>query len=403
MVITSAACLAQITYNYRYAGGRSSSEMLLVALIISQEIIRPLKALRVLKITVYLTSLDETDTPTQMLCMPPVTREVKSLAHKIFEWRLPKLTALVLVVEGSRVRLLKQDTFAFLQSIKVSPAGKVKHIVTALEPHMVKHHVPCADILEEDKFVLHRWEVRISVHRLLHHDEGSAWLSTEHGFLEVIITWSIAFDAPRTTKREFYHRTANVHSIQSQHHITQNSLICIPKKVQSSASKVPANNSAYHNGRMNVCYPPLNALNIDMRHTLPSLISKARSHQQINLSLANLQGTILTLPKPSTSPIRHQTSSHFILKPNTLDTYGDDPPLAMTRSKLHLRRRLSKLVKWCKEYHKERADARKRGYDGLVPDEDYEGYVPLIRSNLCPAMGRPTRKHCATKSRRYSH
>lgn len=129
------------------------AEMLLLMLIIFQEIVRPLKALRVLEVTIYPSSLDQTVTPTQMLCMPPVRREVRSLAQKIFAWRLPKLTALVLVVEGVRVGLLKQRTFAFLRSETVGPAGKVKHGIIAVEPHMVKHHVPCADILEEDKFV----------------------------------------------------------------------------------------------------------------------------------------------------------------------------------------------------------------------------------------------------------
>lgn len=69
----------------------------------------------------------------------------------------------------------------------------------------------------------------------------------------------------------------------------------------------------------------------------------------------------------------------------------------MKHSKLHFRRRLSKILNLCKEYHKERADARKRGYDGWVHDEEYEGYVPLTRSNLCPDMVRPRAKHDVAK------
>jgi hypothetical protein len=97
--------------------------------------------------------LMESDTPTQMLCMPPVLREVKKLAENIFEWKLPKLTAVVVVVEWQRSYLLKKKSFAFLRSKEVDSTGNERFVAVPIEPHMVKHHVPCADILEDEKFV----------------------------------------------------------------------------------------------------------------------------------------------------------------------------------------------------------------------------------------------------------
>jgi hypothetical protein len=44
-------------------------------------------------------------------------------------------------------------------------------------------------------------------------------------------------------------------------------------------------------------------------------------------------------------------------------------------------------MKLCKEYRKERADAKRRGNDGWVQADDYEGYVPLTRSNLYGGAG----------------
>lgn len=109
--------------------------------------------LRVLKLSVFTYSLSETDTPTQSLCMLRILRTVKPVAEEIFGWKLPKLTAVVLVVEGPRTSLLKESRFAFLRSKSVDSSGKDRYVAVAVEPHMVKHHVPCADILEDEKFV----------------------------------------------------------------------------------------------------------------------------------------------------------------------------------------------------------------------------------------------------------
>jgi hypothetical protein len=85
--------------------------------------------------------------------MPPVLRTVKRAAEQIFGLKLPKLTAVVFVIEGHRDRLLTHRRFAFLRLKQMGQDGVMRTSVVQMEPHMVKHHVPCADILEPDKFV----------------------------------------------------------------------------------------------------------------------------------------------------------------------------------------------------------------------------------------------------------
>jgi hypothetical protein len=60
---------------------------------------------------------------------------------------------------------------------------------------------------------------------------------------------------------------------------------------------------------------------------------------------------------------------------------------AMEPNKSSLWRRLRKLMKICKEYRKERVDAKRIGNNGWVHADDYEGYVPLTRSNLYGGTG----------------
>jgi hypothetical protein len=122
-------------------------------LTISKNILVRFEALRVLKLTVCLYSLNVTDTPTQMLCMPPVLRTVQRAEDKIFGWKFPKLAALVFVIEGQKGPWMTEKTFAFLRSKKLSPTGEEVPIGLPVEPPLVKHHVPCADILEDEKFV----------------------------------------------------------------------------------------------------------------------------------------------------------------------------------------------------------------------------------------------------------
>jgi hypothetical protein len=110
-------------------------------------------ALRVSKLRVYLSCLARSDTPTQILCMPPVLRTVQKAAEDIFKWKLPKLTAVVFVVDGERALQMKVRTFAFLRSKEGDSTGNERFAAIPIEPHMVKHHVPCADILQDEKFV----------------------------------------------------------------------------------------------------------------------------------------------------------------------------------------------------------------------------------------------------------
>jgi hypothetical protein len=88
-----------------------------------------------------------------MICMPPVLRTVKEATEQIFALKLPKLTAVVFVVSGERDKPLTQKRFAFLRSKQLGQDGVIRSSVVQVEPHMVKHHVPCADILDPDKFV----------------------------------------------------------------------------------------------------------------------------------------------------------------------------------------------------------------------------------------------------------
>ena len=85
--------------------------------------------------------------------MPAVLQTVNQAAEYIFAMKLSNLTAVIITVTGSRRRLLTRDQFAFLRSKQLGQDGVMRTSVVEVEPHMVKHHVPCADILEPDKFV----------------------------------------------------------------------------------------------------------------------------------------------------------------------------------------------------------------------------------------------------------
>jgi hypothetical protein len=57
-------------------------------------------------------------------------------------------------------------------------------------------------------------------------------------------------------------------------------------------------------------------------------------------------------------------------------------PPPMQNSKIRPYSRLRKFLRFCNEYRKERVDARRRQSPWWEATEDYEGYVPLTRSNL---------------------
>ncbi|KAM0710952.1 hypothetical protein Q7P35_001691 [Cladosporium inversicolor] len=64
------------------------------------------------------------------------------------------LAAVVITVSGLPSQLFEEKTFAFLRLEQIGPDCGKTFVAVKIEPHMVKHHVTCADILEEETFVL---------------------------------------------------------------------------------------------------------------------------------------------------------------------------------------------------------------------------------------------------------
>ena len=85
--------------------------------------------------------------------MPTVTRLVEQTANKIFNTAFPQLAAVVITVPGLPCKIFEDKTFAFLRSEQTGPGGGKVFVAVKMEPHMVKHHVACTDILEEERFV----------------------------------------------------------------------------------------------------------------------------------------------------------------------------------------------------------------------------------------------------------
>lgn len=85
--------------------------------------------------------------------IPFAARLVEQTANKIFNMAFPQLAAVVIKVSGLPSKIFEDETFAFLHSEQVCPDGKKKYMAVKIEPHMIKHHVACADILEEERFV----------------------------------------------------------------------------------------------------------------------------------------------------------------------------------------------------------------------------------------------------------
>lgn len=40
--------------------------------------------------------------------------------------------------------------FAYIRTMKLNDSGQSTHEVVSIEPHMLKHHEPCSDILDMD-------------------------------------------------------------------------------------------------------------------------------------------------------------------------------------------------------------------------------------------------------------
>ena len=82
-----------------------------------------------------------------------VARLVEQTANKIFNMRFPQLTAVVIKVSGLPDGTIEDGIFAFLRSEQAGPGGTKVYVAMKMEPHMIKHHVACAKILEEERFV----------------------------------------------------------------------------------------------------------------------------------------------------------------------------------------------------------------------------------------------------------
>jgi hypothetical protein len=86
--------------------------------------------------------------------MPSVAGLVHQLANKIFNMANSDLAAIAIQLSKPFSTRADQGKFAFLRSKSVGPDGKETSVAVQIEPHMVKHHVVCADVLEEERFVL---------------------------------------------------------------------------------------------------------------------------------------------------------------------------------------------------------------------------------------------------------
>ena len=117
-------------------------------LITEKDIIRPLPALSILKTQMF---FEEKDAPNPNI--PFAARLVEQTANKIFNMAFPKLAAVVIKVSGLPSKIFEDETFAFLRSERISLEGKKTYMAVEIEPHMIKHHVACAEILEGERFV----------------------------------------------------------------------------------------------------------------------------------------------------------------------------------------------------------------------------------------------------------
>lgn len=113
---------------------------------------KPLTALRIFKTQMFFV---DDDTPGGSNSnIPFADRLVEQVANKIFNTAFPQLAAVVITVSGLPSQMFEEKTFAFLRSEQIGPDGGKTFVAMKIEPHMIKHHVECADILEEERFVL---------------------------------------------------------------------------------------------------------------------------------------------------------------------------------------------------------------------------------------------------------
>jgi hypothetical protein len=83
-------------------------------------------------------------------------RVIKRTVDKIFSSlavSCPSLTVVILKVDGRTVERWEDDgTQSFLRSKQIDLYGQTRVVDMFVEPHMVKHHEPCAEILEPKNF-----------------------------------------------------------------------------------------------------------------------------------------------------------------------------------------------------------------------------------------------------------
>lgn len=77
---------------------------------------------------------------------------VEQIADKIFNMAFLQLAAVVIKVSGLPCKIFENKTFAFLCSEQSDQDGNKTYMAVKIEPHMIKHHVACADILEDERF-----------------------------------------------------------------------------------------------------------------------------------------------------------------------------------------------------------------------------------------------------------
>lgn len=113
--------------------------------------IGPLAALSVLKTQMFI--VEEEAPRTGKTSMRSLASLAEQTVNKIFNTAFPKLAALVIRVSVLHSETAEDEIFAFFRSEHVEMDGERMFVAVKIEPHMVKHNVACADVLDEEEFV----------------------------------------------------------------------------------------------------------------------------------------------------------------------------------------------------------------------------------------------------------
>lgn len=133
-----------------------------VADIYTQDCLRPVHALKVLELTVFMDNA-QLPAPLQRLPAPAfafatqdiIRDQAKRTADMTFSTLAMSCPTLTAVVVKTCWCMPKDDykVYAFLKSKQIDLYGHTTVVGMPVEPHMVKHYEPCSDILEPDRFV----------------------------------------------------------------------------------------------------------------------------------------------------------------------------------------------------------------------------------------------------------